>query len=236
MFKHTFFISLLLAISTSAKLQIVHAIYTVNHGISVNRNDGSVQQLAQLNYIGHLYKKGERYISYDQPLFLEQYRTGVIDYDAGNGVLGTLTLCMDSLQALILVDYDSGIFRQKLDISAHDGPPKLLLYYFLPGGQTWQLDSAVRQIDGLTCQRATSRNEKTGKLYWTAWIATDIPFRAGPAGIRDVPGLVVEATSHVVNKTYKLQSYRTEAAVAPAALWPAYFNFPFEVRNQRPGS
>jgi GLPGLI family protein len=235
MLKHIFFIIPLLALGISAKLQVIHAVYSVNFGMSVNLNNGSVKQLAQLNYIGHLYKKGERYISYDQPLFLEQYSEGSIDYDAGNGVLGTHTLCMDSLQALILVDYDSGVFRQKLDITAHDGPPKLLLYYFQPGGQTWQLDSAVRQIDGLTCQRATSRNEKTGKLYWTAWIATDIPFRAGPAGIRDVPGLVVEATSHVVNKTYKLQSYQTEAAVAPAALWPAYFNFPFEIRNQRPG-
>lgn len=235
MHKQVFFLIVLLGLSIEAKLQIIHAEYTVNHGISANLNNGSVQQLAQLNYIGHLYKKGERYISFDQPLFLEQYSTGGIEYDAGNGVSGIHTLCMDSLQALILVDYDSGVFRQKLDISAHDGPPKLLLYYFQPGGQIWQLDSAVRQIDGLTCQRATSRNEKTGKLYWTAWIATDIPFRAGPAGIRDVPGLVVEATSHVVNKTYKLQSYRTEPAVAPAALWPAYFNFPFEVRNQRPG-
>lgn len=236
MIKYFYSFAVLLASTINSKSQIIHAIYNVNHNLSTKLSNGSVKQLAQLSYVGHLYKTGERYISYDKPLFLEQYNSGIIEYNTDDGISSSYTLCLDSLQALILVDYDSGVSRQKIDISVYDGPPKLVLYYFQPGGQIWKLDTLVRQIDGLTCQRATSRNEITGQLYWTAWIAVDLPFRAGPAGIRDVPGLVVEATSHVWNKTYKLQSYSTESAVAPITLWPAYFDFPFEVRNKKPGS
>lgn len=92
------------------------------------------------------------------------------------------------------------------------------------GVQEWKLLPETKVINGLFCQRANFFHPISNKLIWDVWFCPSIQVNFGPGGIRDIPGLVVEALDLGNRETYLLESYTTDISVPKSVFWLEEFN------------
>jgi GLPGLI family protein len=204
--------------------QNLKAVYTINRDFFY-RTDNSEKKIASLAFKGFFFKQGGRTIFYKKPLYLANYPTGSIDVPVGTSNTTRVSLPMDTTQGIYYRDMDSLVMRWRLDIS---GGSMDFNYerLFVQGNSSWELTPEQKTIGGLKCQKAVLRNH--GVIIWEVWFTPEIPVTVGPAGIVDIPGLVVEAYCIPWNETYRLDSYSTTVKIPQDVFWPAEFKQPFK--------
>ena len=207
-----------------ANSQTLEAFYKISQGIYVSAENGISRNIATIEFNGFLYLQGNRSIFYKKPSYLNNYADGYVRYSTGENSEQDFALVMDTIQGLMYKDFDSLIVRYRVDIP---GSGINVKRPFKRGSQNWQFLSETKEIGGLKCQKAQFINGN-GKLQWIVWFCPDIPAVAGPNGITDLPGLVVDEENVITNEKYRLMSYKSDGTLPANIFWPDEFNKPFK--------
>jgi GLPGLI family protein len=226
-----FFTSLLIAgfvLCTNNGLgQTLIARYKITREVYATDNTGSKTQVASLPLTGYLYKKGNCYISFARPLYLDQYPGGTIAVKTSTDAPPTdIGLFMDTLQSISYMHFDSMIVRYRNDRTGRNNVTSNYTRAFSPGGKNWEYTNETKEINGLKCQKA--KLEVNGRKIWDVWFCADIPMHAGPQLIYDLPGLVVEMQSFATNEKWTLENYNATASVSQSIFWPNEFKQAFQ--------
>lgn len=209
----------------SSKAQRIEATYVVSKDININLEKFGNKKIASLESIGHLYRKGGRYMYYETPNYLGSYPDGSIKYKVSADEDHYVGICMDSVQRLSYKDMDSlvRIYRPHID-----GKARAKFNYrqrFDADFYEWQMIKETKNINGLRCQKAELRIKDN--LQWVVWFTGDVPMQAGIGNIIGIPGLVVEADNIPLSTHYKLNSYVVGNEVAEEIFHPREFKQPF---------
>jgi GLPGLI family protein len=216
---------LFFAISLYSKGQTFEARYKIFQQIYNTAENGIEKNVATLDFDGFLFQRKGRFIYYKKPLYLGMYPDGYIHVANSNNEI-LIGVVMDTIQGLRYLNFDSLITRSRFDISGINGGGLNVKRSLKKGIITWKYTGDTKEIHGLKCQKAEFINAN-GKLQWVVWFCPDINVLAGPAGIRDLPGLVVEGENVITNEKYVLISYKGNVSLVDEIFWPNEFNQPF---------
>jgi GLPGLI family protein len=206
---------------TPTNSQTIEAHYKVI--LTVDLSVPPKKNVFNFDYEGFLYNSGAKTIYFQKPLCLQNYPTGEIRKNDNNNYM-IFPLCTDSLQRLELNDIDSLTWWYKLD-GTGNFEKKYYKCHFDLGVRQWIFLDEVKEINGLQCQHAKLYNNyKPDEIISDVWFYPHININFGPAGIRDLPGSVVEATNYYMHETYSLTSYSVNATVPNTVFWPKEFN------------
>ena len=209
--------------------QTFQANYQVTRNMSLSAGAPTAGKTLALAYDGLLYSKGNRTISFCRPLYLDEYPTGTVEVDNPEGGTVTNNLHMDSVQALAYVDLDSMIMRNRSDGSGRNLKRTNTTREFEWGIRKWHLLPDTKIISGLSCQKAVLyRSGGSGEIVYEIWFCPDIGQQAGPRGLTDLPGLVVELQVVPFDEHWSLQSYVFNTPLSDSLFWPNEFNEPFK--------
>lgn len=184
------------------------------------------RNIATLDFDGFLFQSKSRFIYYKKPLYLGTYPDGFIHVSNSNDNEMQIGVVMDTIQGLRYLDFDSLITRSRMDVSGINGGGLNVKRTLKKGIITWKYTGDTKEINGLKCQKAEFINAN-GERQWVVWFCPDINVLAGPAGIRDLPGLVVEGENIITNERYVLISYKSNVVLPESIFWPNEFNQPF---------
>jgi len=187
--------------------------------------DGDTHKLGTLTYDGYYYEDGPNTIYYSKPLFLDTYPDGVFRYQQGLNKEMDYSFSIDSVQTIFCRNFDSLRLRYRVDIPGKNNSLNVILG-FKRGQMTWEFLQEQRDINGLKCQKAKFVNGNN-KLQWEVWFCPDVPAIAGPEGIHDLPGLVVEGENFISGYVYTLVDYKTNVTISKDVFWPREFLKPF---------
>lgn len=176
-----------------------------------------------LNLKGFQYRKGNKYIYFETPLYLQDFSDEKLKEQVSSGTLRMTVLPKDSIQRIWNTDFDS------LQVRFRQPPPSNLnqRFTFDPDYQSWNILSETKEINGLKCQLATSNLPGREDLQWKVWFCSDVPMQSNLYGIIGLPGLVVEAEFIPLRINYKLESYDGVSQIGDIVFWPAEFNEDF---------
>ncbi|MCC8408535.1 GLPGLI family protein [Mucilaginibacter sp. UR6-1] len=202
-FTFSFFI-----LSMKLQAQNISARYTITKNVSITTGDKKKE--VSLNLTGNYYRKGNRYIFWEQADYLSKYQQGTISVNIDNDYY-IYNLNTDTIQALYYHDYDSLIVRYGLNtnVKQPNGLKQPMREnpfeknYSLP----WVISQETKIIKGFKCQKATDRDQ------WVVWFCPDIPADVSLHRLRGLPGLVVEAYSLPTNETFLLTDYKLTANI-----------------------
>lgn len=219
---NNFLLIIFLWFTSHAKAQNFSALYAVEKTITVNTSATQTAS-ATVNLTGHLYKSGNRYISFFKPLYLDQYENGTIEIVPGHLV----EVSLDTIQGISFIDLDSNIVRSRTDLVKINK-----VRNFTPGYIKWKIMPETKNINGLQCQRALMDfNGNTN--FCEIWFCGDINIPVSLRNLPDLPGLLVEVNYYSVKETYKLISYKLEDTIPANTFWPAEFNeYFYDQRNR----
>ena len=110
-------------------------------------------------------------------------------------------------------------------MSKIDGTGRNFFNNFEADWQKWDLLPDTMQINGLHCQKATTKN-LNGGVDWEVWFCPDILIRAGVYWLKNLPGLVVDAEFISLHKHYTLASHSMVNEIPDTVFWPNEFNVP----------
>jgi GLPGLI family protein len=189
--------------------------------------DGTLQKAVSLEYAGILYRKGNRYISFKRPLYLDKYPSGSIDVQMSQNRIVGISLFMDSVQSIYYKDFDSLLNRYRVDASGKGQVTNNYLQYFEPDARQWEILTDTKEVNGLKCQKARSFN-RDGALAYEAWFCPDVEMQGGPMGVFGLPGLVVELDAPRSYTRWELTSYSFTVDIPDTIFWPAEFNQSFK--------
>lgn len=191
-------------------------------------NSGDPKLIVSLEFSGVFKKKGNRYFCFTQPLYLDKYPEGYVEYRLPDGFTSRYHLAMDSVNYMQYADMDSMIIRYHRP-SGFPGAAGTNTYFtFEAGCRVWTITGETRNINGLLCQKATTPGRTSANEIW---FATDVEAAIGPQGLLEVPGLVVEASFPDIHETWSLREFTTDVPLADSEFWPAQFNAPFRFIN-----
>lgn len=210
----------------TAIAQELEAQYKVTKDIYVKEENGNEKLITTLEYKGYLYKKENAYISFIKPLYLDKYPTGMIDRKVSDLNLYTNTVSIDTFQHINYANFDSLLLRTRNTPSYGAGSNSTRS--FERGLSEWKILPDLKEINGLKCQKATLFFQSINKIGFTAWFCPEIPTEYNPAGIRDLPGLVIEVDCHAIDQKWMLESYRIGGTIHDSIFWPMEFNYPFK--------
>jgi GLPGLI family protein len=192
-------------------------------------HEGKQKLIAILEFEGILKKKGNRYICYSKPLYLDKYPNGYIDYQFDGDPPISYGIPVDSFYTIQYADMDSMIIRYHHHSSNIAGIGGRNNYFtFEPGFRQWNILNETRTINGLLCQKATIAGRNS---TFEIWFAPDINVAMGPVTLMELPGLVVEAVFPELNETWSLKEFSTGRPMDDAEFWPPPFNAPFRFIN-----
>jgi GLPGLI family protein len=192
-------------------------------------HDGKQKLIAILEFEGILKKKGNRYICYSKPLYLDKYPNGYIDYQFEGDPPISYGIPVDSFYTIQYADMDSMIIRYHHHSSNIAGIGGRNNYFtFESGFRQWNILNETRTINGLLCQKATIAGRNS---TFEIWFAPDINVAMGPVTLMELPGLVVEAVFPELNETWSLKEFSTGRPMDDAEFWPPPFNAPFRFIN-----
>ncbi len=206
--------------------QTFEAQYKVSEDIYMNLGDQGLKKALTLDYIGYFYRKGNRYIYFEKPNYLNTYPSGNFEFNTTEHNVTSISLSMDSVQNLSSRDMDSLVFRMRPNMSGKGQVTYNYMQKFDSNFFQWDLLPETKIVNGLKCQKATLTLR--GKPQWSVWFTSDIPMQAGIDAIMGLPGLVVEADCIPLKKHYSLVKYSANTPLADGLFWPAEFNQRFE--------
>jgi hypothetical protein len=192
-------------------------------------HEGKQKLIAILEFEGILKKKGNRYICYSKPLYLDKYPNGYIDYQFDGDPPISYGIPVDSFYTIQYADLDSMIIRYHHHSSNIAGIGGRNNYFtFEPGFRQWNILNETRTINGLLCQKAIIAGRNS---TFEIWFAPDISVAMGPVTLMELPGLVVEAVFPELNETWSLKEFSTGRPMDDTEFWPSPFNAPFRFIN-----
>ncbi|SCB71789.1 GLPGLI family protein [Chitinophaga costaii] len=209
----------------TANAQSLQAEYTVTFTIKMDLDGGDVHR-ESITLKGFLYRKGNRYIYFERPAYLNKYPDGAISVSPNPYHTYSFSLNTDTIQSINYYDFDSLVYRRRVD-QLSTLPNRI--QNFDPNYYQWVFLTDTKEINGLHCQKATLTLH--GIPQWELWFCPDIPMQAGVENIMGVPGLVVDAESIPDHRHYTLDSYDTNGVVQDSLFWPQEFNQPFDKRS-----
>lgn len=214
--------------SFSSFSQTFEAHYKIFKQITNTAENGIKKNLATLEFDGYLFQSKNRFIYYKKPLYLQNYPDGSIRTSDANGNEMLNEVVMDTIQDIRYLNFDSLIIRSRFDISGSGefGGGLNVKRTLKKGNITWRYTGDTQEINGLKCQKAEFINAN-GQLQWVVWFCPDINVLAGPDGMRDLPGLVVEGENLILNEKYILVSYKSNVDIKDEVFWPKEFDQPF---------
>lgn len=191
-------------------------------------HEGKQKLLAILEFEGVLKKKGNRYICYAKPMYLDKYPDGYIEFQFEGGYQTRYNIPADSLHAIHYADMDSMILRNHYSSNMAGFGGRNSYFTFEPGFRQWNILNETRTINGLLCQKATIAGRNS---TFEIWFAPDISVAMGPVTLMELPGLVVEAVFPELNETWSLKEFSTGRPMDDTEFWPSPFNAPFRFIN-----
>lgn len=214
-------IALIVISGTCIQAQDIKAIYRVKTTVSLKQAD--INNSVILDYEGFLYKSEGKHIYFQKPLFLNKYPTGNLVFEQ-TGQVYLYPLWLDSIQRISYNNTDSLIFRTRNDMSGENAKNDYYVRRFELGVHEWKLLPETKEINGLFCQRAKYFDPVSNELMWDVWFCPNIEINYGPGGIRDLPGMVVEASNLITKESYYLESYNNSDSIPNNVFWPDEFN------------
>jgi len=189
--------------------QNISATYTIERNVVVG------SKTVTLNLQGYYYKKGNKYIYWERPLYLSKYPNGEITVVNGENNLTYYALNKDSIQMLFFHDYDSLITRQGLYNEYQRG---ITEYPFeADRSNEWIYEAKTKTINGLKCQLAINPGQ------WRVWFCVDMPTKTSLHSLQGLPGLVVEADCLPTNEHYSLINYDMSTPIKEGIFTPDAF-------------
>lgn len=185
---------------------------------------------ASISYKGFLYNKGQEYLFYMQPLYLDQVTDDKINYPFKDKTESPLFVDTDSIQYMVYSNFDSLLtkFRFKMTPSL---PATNRLQYFDSAFAEWILQPEYKTIKNYHCQKASFSIR--GNLQWNIWFTKELPtLKAGPFNIKYPPGFIVQAEMIPLRQTYILTAVDSSSSVADSIFHPREFNEHFETSNK----
>lgn len=211
---------------SSSKGQTLEAHYKIGKTVYKTNADGTKAKIATLAYTGVIYQDGSKFISFRQPLYLDDYPDGFIRIEEDGNKETQYGIPMDTVQGIFYINFDSLNVRQRVDLPGKNTAGLNLLKKFHKEYVIWQYEPDTKVVNGLKCQKATFVN-RNGLLQWVVWFCPDIPAIAGPDGIVNLPGLVVEAENKVSDLEFTLEGYTTGISIPAETFWPKSFFQPW---------
>jgi len=201
----------LVTTSLTSAGQNIAATYVVEKTIDLGKS------IATLSITAHYYKKGNKYIYWEEPLYLSKYPKGEIEIAEGNNMT-IFPLDTDNVQALVYYDYDSLITRQGL----FNQYQHFLTEYPFEEKRTepWIFETETKVINGMKCQLATDRHE------WRVWFCPNITVKTSLVGLQGLPGMVIEAYCLPTNEHFTLSTYEMPATIDDKIFMPEIFKQP----------
>lgn len=190
-----------------------------NIQLTVNVPTGATKKDVVLPLTAYYYKKGNKYIYWEQPDYIAKYPKGEITYSEDNNYYKT-TVNIDSIQMLFYHDYDSLITRQGL----YTDRQRTITEHPFEASKTrpWKFETETKTINGLKCQLATDRDQ------WRVWFCPDMPVATSLRSLQGLPGLVVEAENIPLRSHYTLISYDMEGSIDDKIFKPKEFLKPMD--------
>ena len=206
--------------------QNIKATYKVVQLVAIQDEINHTKQLP-LEFTGFLYKKNNKYIYFEKPNYLSKLIDGSIPISNSDNHYFIYTPNSDTVQGIEYTDFDSMILRTRSNmitsITNKNVVQKIEPESF--NWMQWKLWPDTMEVNGLHCQKATM---STGSQdMWTIWFCPDILMQANLFNIKNLPGLVVEATFLPIYKTYKLEAYSISEPFKEDIFWPKVFNQAF---------
>ncbi len=219
--KICFVLIVLLTSVLSSFGQTLEAHYDVKFTMNMQTGNNKTEAY-NFDYEGYLYQSKSKTIYFQKPLYLAKYPTGKIIKVINDNYI-VFPLWIDSLQRLELNDIDSLICWDRADGAGNE--EKMCYKRHVDFGiREWKFFDEIKEINGLKCQHAKLYSyDNPAEVITDAWFCQDININFGPGGIRDLPGLVVEATNYYMNETYTLKSYKLNPILSDDIFWPKEF-------------
>lgn len=147
------------------------------------------KKIDSLDFEGVCMVKGQRVISYLKPLYVGKYPKDEIVEEVGTNKTRGFSLNTDSI---IAIDYSAGdsMIMRCTDYTTMPNMQKPYSFYYEPGFRKWEIQSEIKDIDGLLCQRAINRYPN-GDIQFDVWFCPSVPVPRGFYKTYDIPGLVV---------------------------------------------
>jgi GLPGLI family protein len=220
--KYPIFLLIALLVHSVICGQSLEAHYTVTTNFEIPLKDGAVKK-GSVDLAGTLYRKQNRYIYFERPLYLEKYPDGSISVNISPTEASAYVVSTDTLQSINYSDYDSLTNRYRVDYKVD---VRNNVRHFDRNFYSWTFLPEKKDINGLHCQKASLT--MNGNPQWTVWFCPDIQMDANPGNIKSLPGLVVEADNIPLKKHYTLDTYSANTNIADKNFWPNEFNEKFQ--------
>jgi GLPGLI family protein len=226
----TFYLTTILILLTKLLFpQNIKAVYTATRNISVNLPEKGTTKIGKLDFDCYFFKKGNKYISFNKPNYLNIYPDGKMKVLLSENHSFYFELMMDTIQNLVYKDLDSLIKRDRPDISGKNKVDSNYVQEFDLNYFEWEILPEIKIVNGLRCQRA--KQSIRLQPQWDVWFCPDIPAQAGISYIINIPGLIVEANHIPLGMIYTLQKYELNVPIEDNIFWPKEFNLPFKIRK-----
>lgn len=239
------FFSLIIVIASSILCSYsqngVRLEYTTTHNYSTRDLQGNTLSGPTLNLNTKVVYSNNRVLSYQVPLYLQEFPDGMIQMEIKEKGLSISTpIVMDSVQMLRYYNLDSLFFITRVDNpkTALANPNEIRNQYFRfeHGFERWDLLSDSMIIEGKWCKRAQMRYSHNNEILYDFWYTEEIPIPLGPMGYVELPGLVIKGTMPPLGYSFELAKYDLQANILPQELWKKELNERFIKKAFLPSS
>lgn len=209
---------LLVALQSFSQPPTLRARYKVQQTHIIE--DASEPTSVTLDYEAVFLKKGNVYLTYFKPLYLQKYPSGKFEYTSRSLGKVTWTIPIDSFDRINYVNLDSMSSRSHFASTVQGVPGNNFLNTFEKGCRLWKINGEEKNINGLNCRKAILQSTSS-KIE--VWFTADFPVEVGPVGLVDLPGLAVDATISSMNETWTLIDVETGIELDDKLFWPDRF-------------
>ncbi len=225
---HSMVFSVCLMLCCNAYAQTLIATYKTKLPVSYNDGMGISIPVIDLEFTAVYCEIGTRSLFYKKPDYLNIYPDGTARLPKNEeNKVEFVTFCIDTMQGVVYLNQDSLFQKTWFDcIPKGEGVDTINMRYYEPGYQIWEIDTATRNISGLSCQKASWKGSKSKVKQWEVWFAPSIRTISGPNGIVGLPGLVVEGVNLVSGEKYRLDKFEILPEKNENLLLPNMFKKP----------